>query len=154
MVMAPLAVCEGLKVPQDPAGAQLQSTPPAAESFVTVAAIMAVAPVESEAGGAWLSEMERVGDGFDVVVELDPQPETLIPSANSIAAPQERNCHFAELVFTTPSYRLAGFALRGPAEPAKCVYAHHQHGRLIHVLIRAMGQPAAAIDKNEVCPHP
>ena len=115
VVTAPLAVCEELKDPQDPAGAQLQSTPPAAESFVTVAAIIAVALVESEAGGAWLNVMEMAGGGFDVVVELDPQPER--PTASSNATPHNRNCHFAELVFTTPSYRLAGFALRGPRGP-------------------------------------
>ena len=49
---------------------------------------MAVAPDESDAGGAWLNEMETAGGGFDVVVELDPQPEMLAPSASRIATPK------------------------------------------------------------------
>jgi hypothetical protein len=118
---------------------------------VTVAAIMAVALVESDAGGAWLNAIETAGGGFDVVVELDPQPER--PKASSNATPHNRNCHFAELVFTTPSYRLAGFALRGPAGLVKRVHTHHQHRRLIHVLIRAIGRSAEARNKNDKCPH-
>jgi hypothetical protein len=50
-VVAPLAVCAGLKEPQDPAGAQLQSTPPFALSFETVAEIMAVRPVAMDDAG-------------------------------------------------------------------------------------------------------
>ena len=52
VVAAPLAVCAGLKLPQLPVGEQLQSTPSFEESFVTVATILAVAPVLRDVGGA------------------------------------------------------------------------------------------------------
>ncbi len=41
-----------MKDPQEPEGMQLQVTPPLAESFATVAAMVAVALVASDAGGA------------------------------------------------------------------------------------------------------
>jgi hypothetical protein len=43
-------VCAGLKLPQAPEGAQLQSTPPFALSFVNVAVSDAVPPAAREAG--------------------------------------------------------------------------------------------------------
>ena len=52
VVLAPLAVCAGLKVPQDAAGEQLQSTPAFAESLETVAESVAVPFAASEVGGA------------------------------------------------------------------------------------------------------
>ena len=57
-MVAPLGVCVGVNEPQALLGAQLQVTPLFAESFETVAAIEAVAPVCSEAGGAVLKETE------------------------------------------------------------------------------------------------
>jgi len=63
VVAAPLAVCAGLKVPQAPAGAQLQSTPPFAESFVTVAAMETVPLAAKVAGGAVLKAIARTGGG-------------------------------------------------------------------------------------------
>ena len=51
VVFAPLAVCAGLNVPQDPAvGPHVQSTPALAASFCTVAVKVAVAPVAKVAG--------------------------------------------------------------------------------------------------------
>jgi hypothetical protein len=51
VVFAPLAVCPGLNVPQDPAvGPHVQSTPALAASFCTVAVNVAVAPVAKVAG--------------------------------------------------------------------------------------------------------
>lgn len=62
-MLAPLAVCTGLNVPQAPVGPQLQLTPLLAESFVTVAAMTAVAPVFNDPGGAVDSVTEiAVGD--------------------------------------------------------------------------------------------
>ncbi|HEX4643628.1 MAG TPA: hypothetical protein VH161_09170 [Candidatus Acidoferrales bacterium] len=106
MVAAPLAVCAGLKVPHDPAGAQLQSTPPLALSFDTVAEIIAVALAASVAGGAWLSAMEMVGGGFDADVEFDPQPDKLPARTSKNAAPHNSNVHLARPVFTTSSYKV------------------------------------------------
>jgi hypothetical protein len=63
VVAAPLAVCAGLKVPQAPAGEQLQSTPPFAESFVTVAAMETVPLTAKVAGGAVLKVIARAGGG-------------------------------------------------------------------------------------------
>jgi hypothetical protein len=63
VVAAPLAVCAGLKVPQAPAGEQLQSTPAFAESFVTVAAMETVPLTAKVAGGAVLKVIARAGGG-------------------------------------------------------------------------------------------
>ena len=80
VVAAPLAVCAGLKVPQVPAGAQLQSTPALAVSFETVAAIVAVAFAARVVGGAWLKAMVTPPeDGGEY--ELDPEPHPEIPAA-------------------------------------------------------------------------
>ena len=106
VVVAPLAVCAGLNVPQDPAGAQLQSTPPLALSFDTVAEIVAVALAARVAGGAWLTAIEMAGGVFDVDVELDPQPEILTAKASRNAAAHNSNVHPARLVFTTSSYKI------------------------------------------------
>ena len=51
VVMAPLAVEVGLKLPQADAGVQLQFTPPLALSLLTVAATFAVPPAARNAGG-------------------------------------------------------------------------------------------------------
>ncbi len=59
-MVAPLAVCAGLKVPQLPVGVQLQSTPALAVSFVTVAPIIAVPLTASVAGGAVVKEIAIV----------------------------------------------------------------------------------------------
>jgi hypothetical protein len=67
VVAAALAVCAGLKEPQDPAGAQVQSTPAFAVSFVTVAAIGAVALAARVAGGAVVREIETA---FDATVTV------------------------------------------------------------------------------------
>jgi hypothetical protein len=66
VVLAPLAVCVGLNEPQVLAGAQLQVTPAFAESLPTVAAIGAVAPIFSEAGGGVLRDTET-GAPIDTV---------------------------------------------------------------------------------------
>lgn len=106
VVVAPLAVCVGLNVPQEPAGAQLQSTPPLALSFDTVAEIVAVALAARVAGGAWLTATEMAGGVFVVDVELDPQPEILTAKASRTAAAHNSNVHPARLVFTTSSSRI------------------------------------------------
>ena len=77
VVMLPLGVTVGLKAPQAAAGVQLQVTPPAAESFCTVAATLAVPPVPSVAGGIVESVTETDGGGGPDTGELPPpQPET------------------------------------------------------------------------------
>jgi len=60
---APLAVCAGLNDPQDEDGVQLQSTPAFELSFVTFAAVDAVAPGLMLAGG-----------GVANVTAIDPEP--------------------------------------------------------------------------------
>lgn len=78
VVMLPLGVTVGLKAPQAAAGVQLQVTPPAAESFCTVAATLAVPPVPSVAGGIVESVTETDGGGGPDTGELPPpQPETV-----------------------------------------------------------------------------
>ena len=91
-----------MKVPQDPAGAQLQSTPPLALSFATVAAIVAVAPAAIVAGGAVVN-VTVMGDGV-VVAEVDdetaPQPEKHTASIRTLA--RVKNPHFNDTrVFST-----------------------------------------------------
>jgi hypothetical protein len=56
-----------LNEPQDPAGAQVQSTPAFAVSFVTVAEIVAVALAARVAGGAVVREMETALDATVMV---------------------------------------------------------------------------------------
>jgi hypothetical protein len=76
VVAAALAVCVGLNVPQALAGAQDQSTPPPVDaSLATVAAIWAVAPTCSEAGGAVLKETEITGGVVPPPFELEPPPQ-------------------------------------------------------------------------------
>ena len=76
MVIAPLAVWAGLNVPQDPAGAQLQSTPAFELSLETVAEIDAVPPAERLAGGLLFIVIEGfVGLGLPGLETLPPQPE-------------------------------------------------------------------------------
>ncbi len=79
VVDAPLAVCAGLNDPQLPAGAQLQSTPALAVSFVTVAEMLAVPLAARVVGGAWVKaiEMPPVED----CIEDDPEPHPEIPNA-------------------------------------------------------------------------
>jgi len=60
-----------LKEPQALAGAQLQLTPWLAESFVTVAAMAAVAPVFNDAGGA-VDKLTEIAAGAVTVKVSDP----------------------------------------------------------------------------------
>jgi hypothetical protein len=60
-----------LKEPQALAGAQLQLTPGLAESFVTVAAMTAVAPVFNDAGGA-VDKLTEIAAGAVTVKVSDP----------------------------------------------------------------------------------
>jgi hypothetical protein len=62
VVVAPLAVCVGLKEPQlPPLHDTVQSTPRFCESLATVALIMACAPTCMEGGGAIVKPMEITG---------------------------------------------------------------------------------------------
>jgi hypothetical protein len=54
VVATPLAVCVGLKEPQEPAGAQLQFTPSPSGSFCTAAVTDALLLISMYAGGAWV----------------------------------------------------------------------------------------------------
>ncbi len=73
MVEAPLAVCVGLKLPQEFAGAQVQSTPALELSPETVSVMVAVAPTLSEAGLPLIVPV-MVGGGVTVLLEPPPQP--------------------------------------------------------------------------------
>jgi len=76
VVMLPLAVEIGLKVPHADAGVQLQFTPPAAVSFWIVAATLAIPPVPRNAGGIVDSITERgCGPGPGPGELPPPQPE-------------------------------------------------------------------------------
>lgn len=57
-------------VPHEPAGAQLQLTPPFAESFATVAATDAVPPVGRLAGGAVVMDTEIPEPAVIVIVAV------------------------------------------------------------------------------------
>jgi hypothetical protein len=97
VVMLPLGVEVGLKAPQAAAGVQLQFTPPAAESFWTVAATLAVPPIPSVAGGIVESVTETgCGGGPDTGELPPPHPEIVatMPMARSdkflFTAPSEK----------------------------------------------------------------
>jgi hypothetical protein len=89
VALAPLAVCAGVKVPQEPTGVQLQSTPAFALSFDTAAATGAVALTVIVAGGAVARLMDVAAGGgvgceggfppFELVllVPTVPHPERL-----------------------------------------------------------------------------
>jgi len=102
-VVAPLAVCAGLKVPQDPAGEQLQSTPPFALSFETVAAIVAVAPATIVEGGAVVIAIDMADGVVDTVDDdetVPPQPEKNTVSSKTLAT--ARIPHFDDTrIFST-----------------------------------------------------
>ena len=78
--MLPLGVEVGLKVPQVDAGVQLQLTPPPAESFLTVAATLAVPPAPRTPGGVVESATDTdcgVGLGAG---ELPPPQPKIVPT--------------------------------------------------------------------------
>ncbi|HEX3377467.1 MAG TPA: hypothetical protein VHS29_11440, partial [Candidatus Acidoferrales bacterium] len=103
VVVAPLAVCAGLKVPHAPTGAQVQSTPAFVESFTTVAEIMAVPFAAKDAGGACVSEIDVFPDGFDGDDPTAPQPE-MLRARNTITKPANKpDVHVARTFFTTSS---------------------------------------------------
>jgi hypothetical protein len=68
VVLAPLAVCAGLKLPHVPVGVHVQSTPAIAESLVTVALIAAVPFGCKFVGGAAVNEMATEPDAPTVTV--------------------------------------------------------------------------------------
>jgi hypothetical protein len=71
VVAAPLAVVVGLKLPHDELPqVTLQATPAFAESPVTVAMMLAVAPVASDEGGGVVSETEIAGAVVMVIEAL------------------------------------------------------------------------------------
>lgn len=74
VVEAPLAVCAGLKLPQEFAGAQLQSTPALVLSLATVAVSVAVAPVVKVCGAPVIVMVIVGGGGGGVELEPPPQP--------------------------------------------------------------------------------
>src|SRR5215469_16038030 len=97
VVMLPLGVEAGLKAPQAVAGVQLQLTPPAAESFCTVAATLAVPPAPSVAGGKVESVTETgcgVGPGTAELPPPHPEIVATMPTARSdkflFTAPSEK----------------------------------------------------------------
>jgi len=93
--MPPLGVEAGVKPPQAATGVQLQLTPPAAESFWTVAATLAVPPVPSDAGGLVENVTETGWGGGPDTGELPPaHPEI------DAAMPMARRDEF---LFTAPS---------------------------------------------------
>jgi hypothetical protein len=104
VVMPPLGVEVGLKAPQAAAGVQLQFTPPAAESFCTVAATLAVPPVPSTAGGIVESVTEMGGGGGGPCELPPPHPEMVATT------PMARRDKF---LFTAPSKELKMFSLSG-----------------------------------------
>jgi hypothetical protein len=92
--MLPLGVEVGLKAPQAAAGVQLQFTPPAAESFCTIAATLAVPPVPSTAAGIVESVTEMGGGGGGPTCELPPPHPEMVATT-----PMARS----KFLFTAPS---------------------------------------------------
>jgi hypothetical protein len=70
VVAAPLAVCAGLKLPQVPAGVQVQSTPALVLSFATVAVREVVPFVDKVAGGAAESVSVTAAGAFTAMIAL------------------------------------------------------------------------------------
>jgi hypothetical protein len=105
VVVAPLAVCVGLKVPQDAAGAQLQSTPAFVESLVTVAEIAAVPFTAKVDGGACVIAIVALpdGGGLDGAEPTEPQPELFSARTTSSNPANNSDSHSARSFFTTSS---------------------------------------------------
>jgi hypothetical protein len=77
VVLAPLAVDAGLKEPQAEVGVQLQFTPPATVSLVTVAETLAVALAASEAGGGEVRVTKMAGGPSCCVAPPQPEKTTM-----------------------------------------------------------------------------
>ncbi|HLJ15620.1 MAG TPA: hypothetical protein VKV15_14060 [Bryobacteraceae bacterium] len=105
VVAAPLAVCAGLKDPQDPAGAQLQSTPAFAVSLETVADMLAVALAARVVGGAWVKAMVTppVEWGED---EPEPHPDSPSATIEKIATTHRSSRYDACTFPTMASYKI------------------------------------------------
>lgn len=80
VVATPLAVCVGVKLPQEPEGEQLQSTPRFAESPVTAAVTEAVVPACIVAGGACEIDTETI----DVMLMVTLCVAPLFPAAVAV----------------------------------------------------------------------
>jgi len=94
VVLAPLAVCAGLKEPQVPVGVHVQSTPALLESPVTVALIVVVALTANEAGGGVLratptwpeaAVMETVATAVALCVLVEVAVMVTVPPAGADA---------------------------------------------------------------------
>ena len=100
MVEAPLAVWAGLKLPQEPVGVQVQSTPALVLSFATVAATGVLPLISSIAAGAVVMEIVGVAGG---VVCPPPPPHADRNIATVHASAIKRALRFiADLPFRRP----------------------------------------------------
>jgi len=94
----------GLKVPQEEAGAQLQSTPALDVSLVTVAEIVAVPPAAKVEGGACVNAIVTLPAGVDDEELLEPpQPEILSAKIKNSRPAIHSDGHSARTFFTTSS---------------------------------------------------
>jgi hypothetical protein len=82
VVLEPLDVEAGLNDPQLPAGMQLQVTPAFAESFVTVAATLAVPPTAIDEGGMVDMVTAIEGGGGGACWDPPPHPADMRPVEN------------------------------------------------------------------------
>jgi hypothetical protein len=104
VVMAPLAVCAGLNVPHDAAGAQVQSTPAFVESLFTVAEIVAVPFAAKVEGGACVNAIVEFPDGgVDEDDPVTPQPEIFNVKNTSSNPANSSDTLGTQTFVTTPS---------------------------------------------------
>ncbi|HET6143891.1 MAG TPA: hypothetical protein VFE02_10300 [Candidatus Acidoferrales bacterium] len=102
--MAPLAVCAGLNVPHDAAGAQVQSTPAFVESLFTVAEIVAVPFAAKVEGGACVNAIVEFPDGgVDEDDPVTPQPEIFNVKNTSSNPANSSDTLGTQTFVTTPS---------------------------------------------------
>jgi hypothetical protein len=80
-VLAPLAVCAGVKVPQVPEGEQVQSTPAFAVSLVTAALSVVAPPTTTLAGGGVVNEIPTLVDAAEIVTVATAVVEWLVVDA-------------------------------------------------------------------------
>ena len=112
MVAAPFAVDVGLKLPHDELPqVTLHVTPAFAESPVTVAATLAVAPVASDEGGGVVSETEMAGAVVMVMEALADFVGSDIEVAVTVTAPAPGTIAGAVKVVFVPLAVLVGLKL-------------------------------------------
>ena len=116
----PLGVCVGLKLPHDPAGMQLQFTPPVAESCVTVATTLLTVPAAKVVGAVVIATLSP-----------GPEPHPAMAKAQDVTTKIHRVSLFIMQAFVSEiDCHLIDVFLEIEVTKAGCAYLHAADRRL------------------------